>query len=84
MYMLILSGLAVYKAAQVLDALSPREAMPWVKLLVVTALSYGAATLANLDHLLISGLAVATLAGAVHSVLRLLTLLGDRASRQTR
>lgn len=84
MYMTIISALAVYKTAQVLDSLSPREAMPWVKLLIVTALSYAAAGLARLDDLLISGLAVATLAGAVHSVLRLVTLLGDRASRQTR
>lgn len=84
MYIMIISALAVYKAAQLLDALSPREAMPWVKLIVVIALSYGAAALADLDGLLISGLAVATLAGAAHSVLRLITLLGDRASKQAR
>ena len=81
---LIICGLAVYKAAQLLDALSPREAMPWVKLLVVILLSYGAVLLAQPDNLLISGLSVATLAGAVHTVLRLLTLLGDRAIKHTR
>jgi hypothetical protein len=81
---LVLCGLAVYKLAQILDSLTPREAMPWVKLLVVAGLSFGAAAIAALDDLLISGFAVATIAGAVHSLLRLLTLLGDRASRNQR
>ena len=81
---MILCALAVYKLAQILDSLSPREAMPWVKLLVVAALSYGATFLMGLENPLISGLSVATLAGAVHTVLRVMTLLGDRAQKQTR
>lgn len=81
---MILCALAVYKLAQILDAMTPREAMPWVKLLVVTALSYGATFLMGLENPLISGLSVATLAGAVHTVLRVMTLLGDRAQKQTR
>jgi hypothetical protein len=53
--------------------------MPWVKLLVVTTLSYSAAAVIGLNNLLISGLAVATLAGAAHTILRVLTIVGDRA-----
>jgi hypothetical protein len=81
---LVLCALAVYKVAQLLDALSPREAMPWVKLLAVTLISYGAAAMGNLENLLISGLAVATLAGATHTLLRVLTLTGDRAGKPPR
>jgi hypothetical protein len=81
---MIICALAVYKLAQILDSLMPKEAMPWVKLLVVTALSYGATFLMGLENPLISGLSVATLAGVVHTLLRLMTLLGDRAQKQTR
>lgn len=81
---LVLCGLAVYKLAQILDSLTPREAMPWVKLLLVTALSYGSVLLIHADTPLISGLAVATLAGTAHTVLRMLTLIGDRALTKTR
>jgi len=80
---LIIASLAVYKLMQALDALTPREAMPWVKVLAGTALGYGAAAIARLDDLLLSGLAVATLAGSVHAVLRLVTLVGDLARKRS-
>ena len=80
---LILASLAVYKLMQALDALTPREAMPWVKVLAGVVLGYGAAAIARLEHLAISGLAVATLAGSVHAVLRLLTLAGDLTRKRS-
>jgi len=80
---LIIASLAVYKVMQTLDALTPREAMPWVKVLAGIALGYGAAALARLDDLLLSGLAVAALAGSVHAVLRLVTLVGDLARKRS-
>lgn len=81
---LLLCALAVYKAVQILDALTPKEAMPWVKVLVSTIISFGAAALIGTGNLIIYGFAVATVAGTVHTVLRLLTLLGDRNRRPNR
>jgi hypothetical protein len=80
---LIIASLAVYKVMQTLDALTPREAMPWVKVLAGIALGYGAAALARLDNIVLSGLAVASLAGSVHAVLRLVTLVGDLARKRS-
>lgn len=80
---LVIASLAVYKLMQALDALTPREAMPWVKVLAGVALGYGAAAIAQLDDLVLSGLAVATLAGSVHAVLRLVTLVGDLARKRS-
>ena len=74
-----LAGLAVYKAVQMLDALSPREAMPWVKVLVGIIFGYAAAFITKMDDIAIAGLAVASIASGCHSVLRLATLLGDMA-----
>lgn len=79
----LVCSLAVYKLMQALDALAPREAMPWVKVLAGIVLGYGAAAIARLDHVLLSGLAVATLAGSVHAVLRLVTLVGDLARKRS-
>ena len=79
----LIAALAVYKVVQLADALSPREAMPWVKLLFGIAISYGAAALLRIDNLPISGLTVATLAGTVHAVLRLVTLAGDLARKRS-
>jgi hypothetical protein len=80
---LILASLAVYKVMQALDALTPREAMPWVKVLAGILLGYVGALIARLDYLALSGLAVATLAGSVHAVLRLITLVGDLARKRS-
>ena len=79
----LIAALAVYKIVQLADALSPREAMPWVKLIFGIAVSYGAAALLHLDNLALTGLTVATLAGTVHAVLRLVTLAGDLARKRS-
>lgn len=78
----IIAALAVYKLVQVADALTPREAMPWVKIVFSVVISYGIAAILKVDNLLIAGLAVATLAGSVHCLLRLGTLVGDMAQRK--
>lgn len=80
---LLLCSLAVYKFVQLAEALSPREPMPWVKLVFSVAVSYGIASLAQLEDLWSTGLVVATIAGTVHAVLRLLTLVGDMAYRKS-
>lgn len=78
----ILAGLAVYKMVQVLDVLTPREAMPWVKIIFGVLLGYISTMLIPMENIAIAGLAVATIAGTVHGLLRLLTLLGDWAQRK--
>ena len=79
----ILAGLAVYKAIQVLDALTPKEAMPWVKIVFGVLLGYLSLTLIDVPNVALGGLAVATIAGTVHAVLRLMTLMGDWAHRKS-
>jgi hypothetical protein len=79
----VIAGLAVYKLIQVLDLLTPREAMPWVKVVLAVALSYGISFVVQIEELWTSGLVVATLAGATHTLLRLLTLTGDMAQRRS-
>jgi hypothetical protein len=83
----IIAGLAVYKIIQLADALSPREAMPWVKILLTVLVSVGAAFVIDLDgntaEQVVAGLGIATLAGATHSLLRLLTLTGDMAHKKS-
>lgn len=81
--LLIVCSLAVYKLVQIAESISPREPMPWVKLIFSTAVSYAVAAIAQLENLWVSGLCVATLAGTVHAVLRLLTLTGDMAYRKS-
>jgi hypothetical protein len=79
----IICALAVYKLIQIADALSPREAMPWVKVIVGVVVSYGTTFILDFSDHWLAGLVVATLAGAVHSLLRLLTFLGDMASKRS-
>jgi hypothetical protein len=79
----LLAGLAVYKLMQFLNTLTPKEAMPWVKVLVGVVLGYGVAFVTNLPDVWTSGLVVATIASACHGLLRLLTLHGDLAARKT-
>jgi hypothetical protein len=81
--LIIIVSLATYKLMQVIDTFLPKEPMPWVKVLAGVVLGYAGALLANLDYPLFAGLAVATLAGTVHSVLRLLTLAGDLARKRS-
>lgn len=79
----LLAGFAVYKLMQLLNCLTPREAMPWVKVLFGIVAGYGTAFIINLPDKWTSGLAVATIASACHGVLRLITFHGDLAGRKS-
>ena len=79
----LLAALAVYKIVQFLDAMLPKEAMPWVKVSVGIILGYAISAVLHTGDMWTSGLVVATLAGAVHGILRLITLLGDVAARKS-
>jgi hypothetical protein len=79
----IFAALAVYKTIQLIDALTPKEAMPWVKILVSIVLGYAVQFPAQADNYAIGGLVIAALAGAVHAMLRLVTLWGDVAIKKT-
>ena len=79
----IIGALAVYKAVHLLELALPRPVETWVKVAASVVLSYGAAVILWTDHLLISGLVIASLASVVHAVLRLLTLVGDLVMRRT-
>lgn len=78
----ILAGLAVYKVIQVLDSLTPKEAMPWVKIVFGVMLGYITTMVLPIDNIPVGGLAIATIAGTVHGLLRLITLMGDWAQRK--
>jgi hypothetical protein len=78
-----LGALSVYKIIHVTKALLPREVMPWVVVSAGTVVGVVLALLLNMDYPLLSGLALATLAGGTHSALRLLTLLGDMAHKKS-
>lgn len=79
----LIAGLAVYKLVQLLNTLTPKEAMPWVKVLAGIILGYSASFVLNLPDKWTSGLVVATIASACHGLLRLMTLYGDLAARKT-
>lgn len=79
----ILAALAVYKIIQILDALTPKEAMPWVKIAFGIIVGYASILVVDFDNSLIAGLVVSALAGVCHTVLRLLTLLGDMAQKKS-
>lgn len=77
----VLAGMAVYKIVQLLDALAPKEAMPWVKVSFSVLFGYIVSLTIGLTDRWTDGLAVATIAGAIQCILRLMTLLGDLAAR---
>ena len=79
----IICALAVYKALQIIESLLPKEVMPWVKVVAGTVLSYIAIFVVPFDDRWLAGLTVATLAGAVHTLLRLLTLMGDMSFKRS-
>lgn len=79
----LLAGFAVYKLMQLLNTLTPKEAMPWVKVLAGIVFGYGVSFIINLPDKWTSGLVVATIASACHGLLRLVTLHGDLAARKT-
>lgn len=78
----ILAGLAVYKTIHVIDVLTPKEAMPWVKILFGVMIGYLSTIFIDVSNPALGGLIIATIAGTVHAVLRLVTLLGDMALRK--
>lgn len=79
----ILGALAVYKIVHVLDTLTPKEAMPWVKVIFSLLVSFIIAFVLGMANVFIAGCAIATIAGTVHGLLRLIVLLGDMAQRKT-
>ena len=79
----LIAALAVYKTIQLIDSLTPKEAMPWVKILVSVLLGYAAQFPAQVDNLAIGGLVIAALAGVLHAMLRLITLWGDVAQKKS-
>lgn len=76
---LLLVALAVYKIVQILDLFLPKEPMPWVKVVATVVVSYGLVFAVWTDNIWLDGLAVATIAGIVHSLIRMITLMGDMA-----
>jgi len=79
----VLGALAVYKITHVLDMLTPKEAMPWVKVVFSLLVSFIISFALGLPNIPIAGCVVATLAGIVHALLRLIMLLGDMTQRKT-
>lgn len=78
----LLGALAVYKLVQLSDALAPKEAMPWVKIVIGIIAGYLVTFTTSVPNEWTSGLVVATLAGACHGLLRFITLIGDSAGRR--
>jgi membrane associated rhomboid family serine protease len=78
----LLAALAVYKLIQFFKALLPKKPMPWVTLLFSLTLGILAAAYIRADDWLLYGLAIATLSGACHAVLRVITLHGDLALKR--
>lgn len=76
---LLLVALAVYKIVQILDLFLPKEPMPWVKVVATVVVSYGLVFTVWTDNIWLDGLVVATIAGIVHSLIRMITLMGDMA-----
>jgi len=81
--MIIICGMAVYKVVQLVESMLPREVMPWVKLLFTVLLSVGVTFVTGMDNEVVNGFAVATVAGATHSLLRMITLCGDLLLRRS-
>lgn len=75
--LLLVSGLAVYKLIQFANSLLPKDPMPWVKLLASCLLGIGVSFVTHDDYEVVYGLAIATLAGVTHTLLRFLTIAGD-------
>lgn len=76
---LLFAALAVYKFVQIIDMLLPKEPMPWVKVVATLIVSYVIVAVLWTEKIWMDGLVVATLAGIVHSVVRMITLMGDMA-----
>lgn len=75
---LLLGALAVYKMVQLIESVLPKDPMPWVKILGAVLLSFVVTFVTSLANPFVAAFAMATIAGAVHTVLRTLTFIGDR------
>ena len=80
----LICALAVYKLVQIADALSPREAMPWVKVIFGVALAYGSTFILHFPDRWITGLAIASLAGFCAALSAGLALSFRRTAEETR
>ena len=78
----ILAGLAAYKAVHVLDISYQKPVMPWVKIAATVFFSYLFSFALNVPQWWITGLSVATIAGACHAMMRLIILTGDHTHRK--
>ena len=78
----ILGALVVYKLVQLIDSLTPKEAMPWVKIVFGIILGYGVSFVVHTPNVFVGGCVIATLAGILHALLRLVIVLGDMAQRK--
>jgi ABC-type branched-subunit amino acid transport system permease subunit len=79
----LIAGLAAYKAVHLLDLSYQRPTAPWVKIAITVLFSYVFSFVLNVPQWWITALAVATIAGACHALMRLIILAGDYAHRKT-
>lgn len=80
---IVIGGLAVYKSIHVLTVLIKPGLDAWLKVTLGVLLGVGAAWWLGENNVLLSGLAMSTIAGATQSVLRLVTLTGDLSLRRS-
>jgi hypothetical protein len=76
---LLFAALAVYKIIQISDLVIPKEPMPWVKVVATLVVSYVVVVVLWTDVIWIHGLVVASIAGIIHSLVRMIILMGDMA-----
>lgn len=81
--MIFIAALAVYKVIHVITSLLSKKLAPWVLVLAGVVFGFGAALMYRPSSFVLSALAIATLAGIVHSVIRLLIYVGDMALRKS-
>lgn len=79
----LIAALSVYKIVQIIDSLTPKEAMPWVKIVFAVVVSYPITLVLGTEEPWFDGLVVATLAGVCHALIRLVMLMGDNLQRKT-
>lgn len=79
---MIIAALAVYKIVHVITSLLPRDVMPWVKVIGSTIISFVVAALLKMDDYVVSSLAIATLSGVVHAIIRMMMYTGDLVARR--
>lgn len=80
---LLFAALAVYKIIQIFDLVIPKEPMPWVKVVATLVVSYVVVVVLWTDVIWIHGLVVASIAGIIHSLVRMIILMGDMAKTRS-